>query len=528
MRKNKKKFSAPAPQKPALNLGGAVYYDFGGLSSHPVPTVSEIRERFKPAKTLGAPEDIQIAMDSQLEECGAYSLLQHSFELGMAGPTQFMGYGALQTISQNGLIRACVETVADDMTRAWVELNRTGELDKTEEDEQITKLTAALKKQKLQTVFHNAAELVGYEGGAFIFIDTGRTDSLLDPLDIGPHSSELVQGGTLRFIVVDPVNMFPGDYDSLNPLSETYYQPKWWWVLGKQVHASRLIRLVAEEVPILLKPAYNFLGIPQAQILWDYVMHFQEVRIATQRMLTKFSMTVLKTNMEDILTNAAGTVQLDRRVNLMAQYRNNDGVLVVDKNEDVIKLETPIGGMTDIVKQSLEILTAINRTPAVKILGISPAGFNATGESDIRNYYDHIKSRQEKVLRDGIQKAIECLQINIFGEIDETIGFDFAPLGGEDRMVTANLQKMKADLTAVYLDRDVISVEEARKILADDPKSPFSDIDPDDIPKTDEDNEESESEEEGGDLEGVEQNNEEGEAGAVRIDDVDKAGAVYA
>ena len=58
---------------------------------------------------------------------------------------------------------------------------------------------------------------------------------------------------------------------------------------------------------MLLKPAYNFLGIPQAQILWDYVLHFQECRAAEARLLTKFSMTVFKTSMADILFSAGGT-----------------------------------------------------------------------------------------------------------------------------------------------------------------------------------------------------------------------------
>ena len=81
----------------------------------------------------------------------------------------------------------------------------------------------------------------------------------------------------------------------------------------------------------------------------------------------------------------------------MTQNMNNDGVLAIDKDdEDVLKLETPLSGVTDIVRQSLEILAALNRTPAVKLLGISPSGFNATGESDIRNYYDYITSQQEK------------------------------------------------------------------------------------------------------------------------------------
>lgn len=476
------------------------------------PTEDEIRSMFGPALTLGAPEDVRVAMDNQLADSGVYTLLQHSFRSGMGVSPQFMGYGALQNIAQNGLIRACVETVADDMTRAWIELKREGTAAQTsEENDLLTDLAHAQTSLNLQKVFHEAAELVGYEGGAFIFIDTGANSEALEtPLHIGSYSAELRPERRLLLTVVDPVNVAPGDYDSVSPLSPHYFRPRWWWVQGQRVHASRLIRLVANEVPVLLRPAYNFLGIPQAQILWDYVLHFQECRAAEARLLTKFSLTVFKSQMSDVLFAAGGTAQLDARIRFMIQNMNNDGVLMVDKEtEDVVKIETPLSGVTDIVRQSLEILAALNRTPAVKLLGISPAGFNATGESDIRNYYDHITSQQEKVLRAGIQTVLDCVQLHLRGKIDPSLTFDFAPLGEEDRAARATMQKTKADTIAVYLDRDVISPEEARKALADDPDSGFADIDPEAVP------------------EGNGMPDElPGEAGA-ELDDVDKAGAIH-
>ena len=509
----------PTPAEPprGLSLHSGLR---GGFGVRPLPpTPEEISAMYGPAKTLGAPEDVQMAMDAQLADSGIYSLLQHTLGMGMGVAPQFMGYAALQNIAQNGLIRACIETVADDMTRAWIEFKREGEGGENGDEGEalLTDLAQAVKRFELQRHFHEAAELVGYEGGAFIFIDTGAVGDLLaHPLNLSRFSGELRPGGSLRFVVVDPVNVFPGDYNSLSPLRPDYFRPGWWWVLGERVHASRLIRLTANEVPVLLRPTYNFLGIPQAQVLWDYVLHFQECRAAEARLLTKFSLTVFKTKMDDILFASGGTAELDARIRYMIQSMSNDGVLAVDKeSEDVIKLETPLSGVTDIVRQSLEILAALNRTPAVKLLGISPSGFNATGESDIRNYYDHIRSQQEKVLRDGVKKALDCIQLYLRGKIDPSITFDFAPLGEEDRAALSAYQKTKADTVAVYMDRDIISPEEARKVLADDPDSGFAGIDPDDVP-------------EGNGMPGdLPTGGEEGQLGDPDIDDMDKAGAVY-
>ncbi len=36
--------------------------------------------------------------------------------------TSFVGYGVLQNIAQNGMIRTCIQTVADDMCREWIQV----------------------------------------------------------------------------------------------------------------------------------------------------------------------------------------------------------------------------------------------------------------------------------------------------------------------------------------------------------------------------------------------------------------------
>lgn len=521
----------------------------------PVPlTVDEIRRRYGPPATLGAPEDVRMACDNQLEACGVYSLLQHSYAMGQMPQAQFMGYSTLQQIAQNGLLRACIETVADDMTRNWIELKREGEAEKTarqryleamgladeeaekDAEQQLAELADAMTRLNLPSVFHDACALVGYMGGALVFIDTGThdPDTLKQPLNTSRASAEVVQGGRLRFVPIDPINVFPGLYNSTSPLREDYFKPRTWWVLGQEVHHTRLIRLVANEVPVLLKPAYNFLGIAQAQILWDYIMHFQNCRVDSQELLHKFSTTVLKTQMSDIFLQAAGTEQLDRRVMYWVQHRSNNGVQVIDKeNEDILKLETPLSGVTDIVRQALEILAALNRTPAVKLLGISPSGFNATGESDIRNYYDHILSQQEKVLRPALSRVVELMQLHLWGRVDKSITFDFAALSEADKAAQANTQKITADTMAVLLDRNIVSPEECRQRLAADPDSGFANIDADEMPEPQEGQggegelgPESMAGFAGGEVNGPERPAMSGAQGA-RIDDVDKAGAVY-
>lgn len=456
-----------------------------------IPTPDEARKMFSPAITLGAPEDVRVAMDSALEDAGFYSLIQHGLDMGVYGSmANFMGYAALQNIAQNGLIRACIETVTDDMTRNWIELTRTGDnedADSNGADDRIDAINEEFERLELRKVMHEACALTGYYGGCLLYLDTGASgDYLKNPLNLDPlFSLEARDKGFLKAIrPIDPINVFPGTYNATNPLVADYYRPSTWWVLGKEVHASRLIRVVANEAPLIFKPSYNFLGIPQAQILWDYVLHFQQNRDAANRLLNKFSMLVFKTAMGDILQGYGSLDQLDSRMQILARNQSNDGVFAIDREaEDVVKVETPLSGVTDIVKQSLEQLAAMNRTPAVKLLGISPSGFNATGESDLRNYYDHVLSQQEKMMRQAIKDVLDIVQISLFGEVDGAIDFTFRPLSEDDKNAIAVTQQVKANTLCALLDRDIISPEEARRVLITDPASGLNNLDPDELPE---------------------------------------------
>ncbi|MDR1920267.1 MAG: DUF1073 domain-containing protein [Candidatus Adiutrix sp.] len=488
MRRNKSKrprggISSPPGPKRSFSWPFAA----GGAAA-PIPTLDDLRAKFGPARTLGASEEIRLAADSALESSGAYSLMQHASQMGLGyGPGcggQFLGYAALSALAQDGLVSACVETVADDLTRAWIELNRAGDehIDDTEA-EALTALEGDLKKFRLQEVFHRAASLTGWFGGCLIFIDTGAFgDALREPLNLDGVSAEMRPGALKGFRVVEPVNCFPGVYNCTDPLAPDYFKPRSWWVLSREVHASRFIHMAGNDPPLLLKPAYNFFGIPHAQILYDYIQHFQECRQATQRLLTKFSLTALKTDMQTAMAGG-GTADLDERSRYFVRTRNNDGLMVIDnETEDLIKLETPLSGVTDIARQSLEFVAAVNRTPAVKLLGISPAGFNATGESDLRNYYDHIESRQEKLFRAGLDKVLNIIQLNRFGRIDPVINYEFRPLSEADESAVMTTQKLKADIDAVLLDRGVLSPEEVRQRIASDPDSGHNGIDPAELP----------------------------------------------
>lgn len=407
-----------------------------------------------------------VAMDSVFE-----TLAGHAADMGQFPYTSFVGYGALQQIAQNGMIRNCIKTVADDVTRAWIKIKGGEDTDPAK----LEKLQIVQDREyALQSVFNRAIAKVGFMGGAFVFIktepneDTKGDIDLSLPLVLNKYSAELRQGAHLSFVVIDPINVSPSAYNSYDPLREDFMRPREWMVLGKRVHASRMLTMYANEPPVLLKPMYNFLGIPQAQILWDYVLHWNECRVSSQELIKKLSLLIYYTNMQDRMSSPNGVAELDQIMEVLQHYRSNNSVFVANKDTDQVdNVSLTISGTTEIVKQAQEMIAAINRTPAVKLFGISPSGFNATGESDLRNYNDHIRSQQE-LYRPAVQRCLEAIQLTLWGEIDPDITFEWNELDMDNESAQAMNFNTRMAALAALKDRNAISAEEMRQAARND------------------------------------------------------------
>lgn len=431
-------------------------------------------------ETLGNPSKrTKKALDSCFKP--VRDILSHTLDqLGEEGLPTFLGYGTLTGLTQNGLIRAGVSMRAKEMTRKWGKFVSAGDSDNKLEADDKSNLLKDLDKEcerfNVKDMFERCANFSGYYGGCLLFIDNGDPEQeWANPLTL---SKETFAIGSLRgFKLIEPFVVTPGTYNSINPMSDNYYKPDLWIVHGKPVHRSRMLYFAENDLPTWLKPAYNFFGIPLAQIVLDGVAHFTANRESASRLLQKYATTVFKTDMDEVLNGGFGQ-ELRKRIDFYVQNRDNDGVAVIDKErEDLITMTTSLTGVTDLVRQSMEYVAALFNEPVTKMWGLSPAGFN-TGDSDMQSHYDNIASLQHDMFDAPIARITKILQLNKFGEVDDSIRFEFAPLSEDDEEKKVANNKTKAETDAIYMEAGTISPEEARQRLIDDPDSGYNNLEP--------------------------------------------------
>ena len=288
--------------------------------------------------------------------------------------------------------------------------------------------------------------------------------------------------GFLRAIkTVEPVWTYPSRYDAADPLKDNWYRPDVWFVNGKEVHASRLLTFVGRPVADLLKPAFSFGGLALSQMAKPYVDNWLQTRQSVNDLIQAFSVMVLMTDLQGLMQT--GGADLDKRIQLFNNYRNNKGVMVLSKNdEDFKNVAAQLSGLDKLQAQAQEHICSVSQLPLVKYTGISPSGLNASSDNEIRVFYDREHAYQEYFFDPHFQTVFKLAQINIWGEVDEDLFYLWKPLFELDELGRANVNKVKADTSKTLVDGSIIDPAEARKPLADDPEQPYGDINPDEVP----------------------------------------------
>jgi uncharacterized protein len=427
-----------------------------------------------------------MAQDSAVTN--ALSWAQGSFGFLFEEGLTFLGYPYLAELAQRPEYRRVSETIASEMTREWIELKSTSEEDKSDK---LNQLYDAMKRLNVQDVFRRIAEQDGFFGRAHLYLDLGTTDDhdeLKTPIGNGRDevSRAKIKRGALKALrPVEAVWAYPTDYNSTDPLASNWYAPLTWYVMGKQIHATRLLTFVGREVPDLLKPAYSFGGLSLSQMVKPYVDNWLRTRTSIGDLVHSFSTSGMKTNLA-VTLQRDGERGLFNRADFYNRMRDNRGMMLIDKDtEEFFNVSTPLGGLDALQAQSQEHICAASGLPLIKFTGLTPTGLNASSEGEIRSFYDWVGAFQDQLFRKHLVRVLDFIQLSEFGAIDPDITFGFNSLWQLDEAGKATVQQTTAAIHDTYETMGAVSNAEIRRALIADPESPYAglDLEPEDLPE---------------------------------------------
>ena len=114
---------------------------------------------------------------------------------------------------------------------------------------------------------------------------------------------------------------------------------------------------------------------------------------------------------------------------MIRRFQSNEGLTLMDAEDKFDTHQYSFAGLSDMLLQFGQQLSGALQIPLVRLFGQSPAGLNATGESDLVNYYDNIATQQDRKLRRGVGLVYDVLWRSVFSTpIPDGFGFEFTPL----------------------------------------------------------------------------------------------------
>jgi hypothetical protein len=353
------------------------------------------------------------------------------------------------------MARKGVEILPFDATREW----RAWQAD----SKQIQAIEAEEKRLNVQNKVKEAMTKARLFGGAAIFIGTGDRDlSLrLDP--------ERVQAGGIKYLnVMSKRQLTPGDTET-DPQSEYFDKPKWYIPTGSpqlRIHPSRVIVFIGAPYPDneLLGVQDRGWGDSILLAASNTVKQSESVDANVASMVFEAKVDVVKIpNFMEQMDDQEYRNRVLQRLSLAATGKGINGMLMLDKEEDYETKSASFSNLPDIMDRFDQKVCGAFDVPAVRFLGQSPAGLSSSGESDLRNYYDHVRALQKLGLSQTLSIFDECLIRSALGSRPTEIYYDWRILWQPTAAERATIGKTVADTIKTLSDTQLFNQEALSK-----------------------------------------------------------------
>lgn len=390
----------------------------------------------------------------------------------------------------NGLFSKIIDTPAEEALKHGFDLNlKSDELNAFVED--------ALDDLEWEEKAATAIKWARLYGGALIvmLIDDGR--GLEEPVD-WEHIRSIDELRVYERSIVQPdyASLYQQDYGGKgvgNRMSK-FGQPEYYYVSSIygsfKVHESRCLVFRNGVLPEQTSNAtYLFWGMPEyvrirRALRENVTAHTDSVKLLERSVQAIYSMKGLAS----LLTTDDGENQVLKRLQLVDTSRGLLNSIAIDSEGEQYDFKTfQFSGVKDVIDATCNMLSALTNIPQTILFGRSPAGMNATGDSDFESYYNFVEKIQRLMLKRNLRTLLDVVfRAGIAsGDVAEEPDYklEFKPLWSLSDTEQATVDQTKAQTALVkaqtaqaYVDMQALDPTEVRRRLASDEEFDVEDI----------------------------------------------------
>ncbi len=368
----------------------------------------------------------------------------------------------------NWLAKRIIDMPAEDMTRAWYRPDGLPE-------EAVRRLRSLESRHAVRRELADAIRWARLYGGAIaLMVIRGEEDILDRPLDKSALLPDCFQGLLVldRARGVTPSAELVTDLDDPDFGLPAYYEAELAEDGGTvRLHHSRVLRFTGRDLPQREAEREQYWGASELEHVWEELQKRSATSANIAQLVFQAHITTLHMgDFGELLAfgtdeQRAGVLAMMEQQN---RFRSNFGLQVMSNADTMENLTYSFAGLPEIYELFMTDMAGAAEIPATRLFGRSPQGMNATGESDMKNYYEFISQQQERLLRPALERLLPVMLLSCLGEAPEETGIVFGPLTVLSPMEKAEIAARRtASVTEAYA-AGLLTREEARQLLVVD------------------------------------------------------------
>lgn len=355
-----------------------------------------------------------------------------------------------------------VDILPDDMTREWRSF--TGDID----PEIVKQLVEEEDRLALTEKFNLAHKWARLYGTAYIImkVDDGLTPD--KPLDI----NKIKEGGLKFLNVIDRTRMNHSEVQPImDPLNKNYGLPEFYMIneTAVKIHHSRVLRFDAVKLPIQEFRENNYNSDSVLDRMYESLVNFNTVANGSASMVHETNVDIVQIKgLMNYMSSPEGEALVRKRFALASSMKSFNNMFLLDTDETFVTKTNTFASLPDLLDRYGLFLAGGSDIPATRLLGSAASGLNATGEGDLKNYYDTLRSKQKSEYKPKLDYFDEIMAKSLGLSEDLDLSYEFNSLFQMTEKEIADLQEAKSRRDQVYLTNGVLTETIIAKELKQD------------------------------------------------------------
>ena len=228
-----------------------------------------------------------------------------------------------------------------------------------------------------------------------------------------------------------------------------------------KVHHTRVIRMGGDYLPNYTRRLNQGWEASALQAVQAGFKSYSTMQGFLPMMASEFSLTMLKIQGLANAYVAGNEAKISKRVNDLNASKSIANIMLMDaESEDFSRQFASVGGYADMITKGMELLSAEAGIPMTLLFGRSPEGMNATGESDLDNWYKNVQRYQTSQLQSPFNRLIEVLGMQTaWVDKPDSLDWNWPSLQPLDDLELADVRLKNAQADNIYIQVGAVDPE---------------------------------------------------------------------